>query len=139
MFVQCSLARLIAVSSKVFSWADFYYRQRCYISNNFLQHLGTTEALTPFYNWDLLSYKMEHNYKSFNRNVYVKIFQRYFPALAKIPYEDHFPQDEKKRCSIARCAKTWAKQLYQRCVQKIISPSYQTIGSFLAPYLEWWG
>ena len=81
-----------------------------------------TEALTLFYNWRLLSYKIAYNYRSYTPNVYDKIFKRYTLAMSKIPHGDHFPQDEKKRRSIARCPKTWAKQLLPKmCVKNSLS------------------
>lgn len=46
---------------KIFAWANFYYRLRYYTSNNFLQHLDITEALLPFYSYDTVAYKMEHD------------------------------------------------------------------------------
>jgi hypothetical protein len=95
---------------KIFGWADFYYRQRLYISNNFNQHLGITEALIPFYSWQLLNYKMAHDYQLFSRSVYKKIFQRHFPALAVIPHADEMPK-RIDRARIAGCVRTWAIRL----------------------------
>jgi hypothetical protein len=92
---------------KVFGWTDFYYIERYYISNNFLQHIELTEALLPFYSWALLSYKMEHDYRLFNRDIYYRIFQRYFPTLAKTPHAS----DHMRPLKVARCTKRWALQL----------------------------
>ncbi len=97
---------------KVFGWQDFYYTHRFYISNNFLQHIGLTEALIPFYNWSLLSYKMEHDYRVFTMDTYRGIFQRYFPKLAEIPHFSGLPKKKKHHVSTARCTKQWAKELF---------------------------
>ncbi len=95
---------------KVFGWADFYFRQRLYISNNFLQHLDLTEALLPFYSWELLSYKMRHDCQMFSSEVYEKIFARNFPILSNIPRSDTLPSKKKLR-HMASCTKQWARQL----------------------------
>ena len=95
---------------KVFNWAAIYYRQRHYISNNFVQHIGISEALIPYYSWPLLSYKMEHEAQVFSRYIYQRIFQTHYPELAKIPYAEDlvFP---KKTFQAAQCTKQWAGQL----------------------------
>jgi hypothetical protein len=95
---------------KVFNWAGIYYRQRHYISNNFIQHIGITEALIPYYSWPLLSYKMEHEDKIFSRYIYQRIFQTHYPELAKIPWAKDlvFP---KKTFRAALCTKQWAGQI----------------------------
>lgn len=97
---------------KIFGWANLYYRNRLYIANNFHQSLGLTEALIPFYSWQLLSYKMSHDYKCFSRNVYRKIFEQHFPDLATIPHADELPKRGVRQTSIATCAQTWARQLF---------------------------
>ena len=94
---------------KVFNWAHIYYRQRRYISNNFLQHIGITEALVPFYSWPLLSYKMEHETRVFNRYLYQKIFKTHYPELA-IPHADELATNNKTFRG-AQCTKKWARQL----------------------------
>ena len=83
-----------SATGRVFGWADFYYRQRLYISNNFLGHLRLSEAIVPFYNWELLSYKMEHDCRAFNRSVYERIFRRHFPPLSEIPHADDLATSE---------------------------------------------
>jgi Asparagine synthase/Glutamine amidotransferase domain len=95
---------------KIFGWADFYYRQRLYISNNFNQHLGLTEAVVPFYAWPLLKYKMVHDYRCFNQAVYKKIFERHFPALSKIPHAGELHKAGRS-IPFSACAKTWARRL----------------------------
>jgi len=97
-------------TGRVFNWADFYYRQCHYISNNFLQHIGITEALVPFYSWSLLSYKMEHESRVFSRYIYRKIFQTHYPELAKIPHADELATN-KKTFRSAQCTKKWAGQI----------------------------
>ena len=96
---------------KIFGWADFYYRQRHYISNNFLQHLGQAEALLPFYSWALLSYKMQHDYTVFDREVYQQIFTRYFGTLAAIPHASDLVRPHSRSAKVAKCIRTWALQL----------------------------
>ena len=103
---------------KVFGWQDFYYTHRFVISNNFLQHIGLTEALIPFYNWSLLSYKMEHDYRVFNLDTYRGIFQKYFPKLAKIPRSSDLPKKRRKQVGVAKCTKRWARELFP----KILDP-----------------
>jgi hypothetical protein len=84
-------------TAKVFDWELLYHRQRYYASNNFLQHLGFAEALLPFYNWKLISYKMAHPYRLFNDAVYNTIFRRHFPQLADITHSDYLTWDRLKR------------------------------------------
>ena len=93
---------------KVFTWSNLYHRQRCYISNNFLQHLGITDAILPFYSWELLSYIMKKDNRLFIRETYQKIFEKYFPELAEIPHSSDLPY---KRHKIGRCIQQWAIQL----------------------------
>jgi hypothetical protein len=96
---------------KIFGWADFYFRQRLYISNNFLQHLDLTEALLPFYSWALLSYKMHHNCRMFSPVVYERIFMNYFPVLSRIPPADTLPRKASQHSKVAKCTKQWARNL----------------------------
>ncbi len=103
-----------SVIGKVFGWTDLYYRQRCYISNNFLEHLDITEAILPFYTWDLLSYKMRHDYRAFSRQVYERIFREYFPMLAEIPHANDLAPTVETPPPIARCERRWALQLLPR-------------------------
>jgi hypothetical protein len=91
------LVRRGSPTAKVFDWELLYHRQRYYASNNFLQHLGFAEALLPFYNWRLISYKMAHPYRLFNDAVYATIFRRHFPQLADIPHSDYLRQDRLQR------------------------------------------
>jgi len=103
---------------KVFGWADFYYRQRCYISNNFLQHLDLSEALLPFYSWPLLSYKLGHEYRNFGVNVYSGIFQKFFPSLANIPHAADQVSRRTVSTKVARWTKRWARQLLPLLLRK---------------------
>ena len=96
---------------KIFGWADFYFRQRLYISNNFLQHLDFAEALLPFYSWKLLSYKMHHNSRLFSPEVYEQIFTKYFPVLSRIPRADTLPRKKSPHSNVANCTKQWARNL----------------------------
>lgn len=96
---------------KIFGWADFYFRQRFYISNNFLQHLDVTEALLPFYSWSLLSYKMRHDFNLYSPKLYERIFSQYFPKLSNIPRADTLPRLGHQRSKAARCSKLWARNL----------------------------
>jgi hypothetical protein len=100
-------------AGKVFGWTDLYLRQRCYISNNFLQHLGLSEALLPFYTWSLLSYKMQHDYSVFNRSVYRRIFAERFPSLAEIAHASDIKSTKATQPTkkIARCVRRWARDL----------------------------
>ncbi len=101
---------------KVFGWTNSYYRQRLYISNNFLQHINITEALLPFYSWGLFAYKMEHDYSLFNRDVYNRVFQTYFPKLANIPHSSDLPAKTNQHVRIARCTKQWARELLPKII-----------------------
>lgn len=96
---------------KVFGWTNLYYRNRLYIANNFHQSLGLTEALIPFYSWPLLNYKIAHGYRCFNFSVYRKVFERHFPALAKIPHANELLKHGGQQALIAACAKAWAREL----------------------------
>lgn len=96
---------------KIFGWADFYFRQRLYISNNFLQHVDLTEVLLPFYSWALLSYKMRHNYRMFSLEVYERIFTENFPQLSRIPRADTLPRKKSQTPKVAGCTQRWARKL----------------------------
>lgn len=75
-----------SANRKVFAWADLYYRQRCYISNIFLQHLHLGEALMPFLSYELLAYFMDHQSRCFTWDVYQSIFDRHLPVIASVPH-----------------------------------------------------
>ena len=98
-------------SGKAFAWTDFYCRQRHYISNNFLQHIQTSEALLPFYSWPLLRYKVDHDYAVFGPHIYDRIFQDHFPKLANIPHASDLEKKNLPRHIGARCTKRLARQL----------------------------
>ena len=102
---------------KIFGWQDYYYTHRFYISNNFLQHLDIAEALIPFYNWNLLSYKMRHAYDLFNWNTYYCIMQSYYPDLYKIPHSNEFVL-KKKIFETSKCTKRWAQDLLSKMGSK---------------------
>jgi asparagine synthetase B (glutamine-hydrolysing) len=95
---------------KVFAWSDLYHRQRFYISNNFLQHVALTEALLPFYSWKLLAFKMEHDYRLFNREIYERLFEKHFPKLAKIPHASDLRR-KKTKSKVATITRRWAREL----------------------------
>ena len=97
---------------KVFSWADFYFRQRLYISNNFLQHIDFSEAILPFYSWAILSYKMRYDCHLFGSNVYEQIFKKHFPELGSIPRAGASAVSQgSPTLKISRCAMAWARSL----------------------------
>jgi hypothetical protein len=98
-------------TGKIIFWADTYYRQRYYISMNFLQNLGLSEALMPFYSWRLLDYKLSHESRLFHRGIYRTLFQKHFPKLSKIPHADELPKQSRRRTPIAACTKTWSRRL----------------------------
>jgi len=104
---------------KVFSWTNLHFRQRYYISNNFLQHMGIAEALLPFYSWPLLNYKMEHDNALFSRDIYKNIFRNYFFPLSQIPHSDDLTSRKPQRSfGNARCTKRWARQLLSKLMSK---------------------
>lgn len=78
---------------KGLEWFNLYSRQRFYISNNFLQHLSISEALLPFYSWELLQYKVSLPYSVFNDDVYLRIFRKHCPPLAEIIHSDYLQQE----------------------------------------------
>jgi hypothetical protein len=98
-------------TGKVIFWADTYYRQRYYISMNFLQNLGLSEALMPFYSWRLLHYKLSHESRLFHRGIYKSLFQKHFPGLSKIPHADELPKQAGRQTRIAKCTRIWAINL----------------------------
>ncbi len=107
---------------KVFSWQSLYFTQRFYTSNNFLQHIGQTEALLPYYSWLLLSYKMKYSYKMFTFETYRNIFERYFPELANIPHAADVHQGKKINRNVSACSKKWARQMLPvLCSNKCLS------------------
>jgi asparagine synthetase B (glutamine-hydrolysing) len=96
---------------RIIFWADTYYRQRCYISMNFVQNLGLTEALMPFYSWRLLEYKLSHEPRLFHREIYKSLFRKHFPELSKLPHADELPKHMGRQTRIATCTKTWSRRL----------------------------
>jgi len=96
---------------KLFACTNFYYRQRCYTSNNFLQHRELAEALLPFYSWSLFAYKMQHDDKVFSRTVYQRIFQKYFPEVSTIPHASDLPTNKRKH-TVSRHTRKWARQMF---------------------------
>lgn len=96
---------------RVFAWTDLYYRQRYYISNNFLQHLDHGEALLPFYSLALISYKMSYDYHVFSKDIYHRIFHNHFPTLAAIPHSSDLPRQQAQTSRMARCTKRWARHI----------------------------
>jgi hypothetical protein len=98
-----------AETHKSLAYADLYYRQRFYFSNNFLQHLAYGEALLPFYTWDLIAYKVSHDYALFSQDTSVRIFQKYFPAIAHIPHASGLIRDSEN--GMARSTRRLAARL----------------------------
>lgn len=72
----------------VYRWADLYFRQRLYMSNNFNQHLCFSETLLPFLSGQLIEYYTNAHRSSFSRDVYRQIFRDHLPELADIPHSD---------------------------------------------------
>ena len=103
---------------RVFGWTDLYYRQRYYISNNFLQHIDQTEALLPFYSLALISYKISYDYSVFNRDIYYRIFHSHFPAIAKIPHSSDLLHKQSRPPRVAKCTKRWAWHLLRTISNK---------------------
>ena len=101
---------------QVFGWADLYLRQRCYIANNFLQHLDAAEAVLPFYSWQLIAYKLAHTRQAFGRRTYRHIFERHFPQLAAVPHASDVA-DGTPRAVVAACAVRWARELMVQLVR----------------------
>jgi hypothetical protein len=96
--------------SKVFAWADLHLRQRHYISNNFLQHLDSSEAILPFYSWRLMAYKLAHAREAFSYQTYRRIFSRHFPLLAAVPHASEL-NTQRSQSPLAACSVRWARQL----------------------------
>ena len=92
-------------SGQSFIRADLYYRQRFYISNNFLQHLPLTEALLPFYSWELIDYKLCRDFSLFNNELYAHIFWNFFPRIANIPKSKN-----EAHSSISEHTKKWSRE-----------------------------
>ncbi|RMF83623.1 MAG: hypothetical protein D6736_21130 [Nitrospinota bacterium] len=103
---------------KVFLWTKFYYSHPRKVANNFLQHLDLSEALLPFYQWALLSYRMAHAYGTLSREVYTRIFHRYFSTIAHIPHSSDVSPSRRHPSPVARCIKTWSRQLLPVMCQK---------------------
>ncbi|MCK7578200.1 MAG: hypothetical protein MZV65_22335 [Chromatiales bacterium] len=93
----------------VFAWADFYYRQRLYIANNFLQHMEFAEAILPFYSWSLLNFKIRHWGSDFDEQTYRILFEKKFPALASIPRSDTLQRSRRIRRKASIINRRWAK------------------------------
>ena len=107
---------------KVFAWTDFYYRQRFYISNNFLQHSHLSDALLPFYSWHLLAYKISHDYSMFTSEVYQQIFMQYFKGLSTIPRASDMTAKNKGVFGGAQCTRQWAREILpELCTNKWLS------------------
>ena len=99
---------------KVFGWTDVFYRQRLYIANNFLQHLGLSEALLPFYHWALVDYKFSHPYGTCTRATYMRMMQQTSPQLAEISRADEVRTASHERPALAQCARLWAGHLLKQ-------------------------
>ena len=84
-----AMARAIdngALTDRLVSWADLYFAQARYYSNNFLQHLHLAEAILPLYSHDLIAFKLEHHPSVLSPKTCVNIFRAHFPKLATIPH-----------------------------------------------------
>jgi len=88
------------------------------IRRKFLPLLRSRHSFLPFYNWPLLSYKIQHDCKIFNRTVYENIFQEYFPGLAKIPHSRDLPRWRGQPPPTAKCTKPWSRNLLQAMCDK---------------------
>lgn len=95
---------------KAFAWADLYFRQRHYISNNFLQHLDLAEVIAPFFAWSLLAYKLRSSSTNFDKDTYRLIFKRYFPRLADIPHSSDLKPAARKTVP-SKHSTRWAREL----------------------------
>jgi hypothetical protein len=84
-----AMARAIdngALTDRLISWADLYFAQARYYSNNFLQHLHLAEAILPLYSHDLIAFKLQHHPNVLSPKTCVDIFRANFPKLATIPH-----------------------------------------------------
>ena len=104
-----------ADSGSIFNWADLYYRQRRFISNNFLQHLLLSEALVPFYSWELINFKSVNPNKLFGWETYRRIFEMNFPDLASIPHSSQLALNRPRsgRIQHSRRIRKWAQDLFR--------------------------
>jgi hypothetical protein len=99
---------------KSLDWFNLYSRQRFYTSNNFLEHLGVSEALLPFYSWDLLQYKVSLPYRVFNDDVFLTIFRKQFPPLADIVHSDYLQKQRGRWDSPSSRIERWLSLLRKR-------------------------
>lgn len=96
---------------KPFLYTAFYGRQRFYISNNTLQHLDVSEALTPFYRWSLIEQRFRSDYDCFTWETYELLFQRHFPKLAEIPHFDRMGSPVAQSLRPSRATRRWAAMM----------------------------
>jgi hypothetical protein len=71
---------------KPFLYSGLYGRQRCYTSNNLIQHLDIAPAIVPFYSWRLIEARFANDYDCFWWETYELLFARHFPKLLEIPH-----------------------------------------------------
>ncbi|MGI9336621.1 MAG: hypothetical protein ACR2RL_26005, partial [Gammaproteobacteria bacterium] len=91
-------------------WFDLYMRQRCYVSSNFLACLSESEAILPFYTWDLLSLKHAADNRKFTFELYAEVFRRYYPQVADIPHASYRPDAKPAKPGVASATKRLARK-----------------------------
>lgn len=68
---------------------DLYCRHRFYFANVVLQHQDIAEGIAPFCNFRSLNCRTRYHFSCFNESNYPRLFEKHFPALAKIPHSYH--------------------------------------------------
>ncbi len=98
---------------KPFLYSGLYGRQRCYVSNNLIQHLDLSRTIAPFYSWSLINARFANDYDCFWWQTYELLFARHFPKLARIRHAArgagvilHRPTP-----TPSRCTRRWAARL----------------------------
>ncbi|HEX4796250.1 MAG TPA: hypothetical protein VH370_20845 [Humisphaera sp.] len=110
--------RIISVLRKRFAdWADSGHailgvnlvaQQRHFMSNNVLQHLHVAEAITPFYSWETIQYKMGIDAACFSYDLYRKLLDRFYPQMSKIPHNSALADKNVRQIKPSRWTKRWA-------------------------------
>ena len=78
-------------AGKALCHADLFGRHRFYLSNIFYHHLNESEALLPFYSWDLLNLHTSNAIASYHPHNHELVFGKYLPEIAGIQHNHHSP------------------------------------------------
>ena len=67
-------------------FSNLHLRHRLYFAAIFLGHQDVADAILPYYSWDLIDFATRHA-QALRADNHRRLFERYFPALAKVPHD----------------------------------------------------